>query len=289
MKTQEVCEICSGPMRRWHIGGGSFLLKCENCEHMKRDIMLCPAKARESARGGNDFADRVRLYLSRKRLMRIVPSLSDKKTILEVGFGKGELLKSFLSRGHEAHGVEPEYSEVKTDAALEHGLTIIFEKLEDAHLPNEKFDLIYALHVVEHLENVHLALRKCFDSLKRGGLLFLVTPNGISSSLRIFGQNWWYLEDPTHCRFFSPTSIRIALEEAGFGGIQVRKAVWDSITLENNSLLRSLRKETDTEATYDRKFAVLLNAALLPISFTRRILRSDITPSMEIVAKKGGS
>jgi SAM-dependent methyltransferase len=62
--------------------------------------------------------------------------------------------------------------------------------------------------LVEHLDDPAAVFRTCHRALRPGGILYLVTPNAGSGGLRVFGESWWNLEDPTQVRFFTPPSAR---------------------------------------------------------------------------------
>ena len=77
-------------------------------------------------------------------------------------------------------------------------------------------DLVYGVHVIEHVDDVRRTLEVARSVLAPGGRLVLVTPAADSWGLRLFGESWWLLEDPTHVRFFTMRSLRLACEGAGF-------------------------------------------------------------------------
>jgi predicted SAM-dependent methyltransferase len=59
-------------------------------------------------------------------------------------------------------------------------------------------------------------IKKCYEALSEGGIIFITTPNTSSFGHRIFKGNWRGLEPPRHIFIFSPASIRKILEDAGF-------------------------------------------------------------------------
>ena len=52
--------------------------------------------------------------------------------------------------------------------------------------------------------------------LKPGGVLLLRTPNIDSWEASVFRGNWYGLDAPRHFFLFSPGTMRVALEKAGF-------------------------------------------------------------------------
>jgi len=80
----------------------------------------------------------------------------------------------------------------------------------DAHrLPfrDDVADRIYAIHVIEHLEDPKQFLRECYRVLRRGGMVMLVTPNFLSRNA---------FADPDHKHVFNFFKLRKMLREVGF-------------------------------------------------------------------------
>jgi SAM-dependent methyltransferase len=67
----------------------------------------------------------------------------------------------------------------------------------DVTIPKGHFEEILARHVLEHITDLWMAMRSCFDALADGGLLRIVVPYDLS-----YGA--W--QDPTHVRAFNERS-----------------------------------------------------------------------------------
>jgi len=81
--------------------------------------------------------------------------LKEKRRILEIGFGNGELLGYFRAQGHQVVGVE--INDALVDRAKNSGYTAYSGAVWDiAELQSEKFDLIVAFAVAEHMGYVEL-------------------------------------------------------------------------------------------------------------------------------------
>jgi len=285
LNKQEICEACGHFMLEWNISSNCTLLKCPQCFHIKRDLELCNAQRREHAWGGSELFDEIRAFLTRRRLNKLL-SKNKRLSLLEIGFGSGKILVKFLEKGHKVHGVEADLLEIHIDELLKKYGTLHFGKIENIQLPKEEFDLIYGIHVIEHLDNPAEVFKKCHDALKKEGILYFITPNSTSKGLTIFKDKWWNLEDPTHIRFFSPQSIKIMLNRAGFRKIEIGIPVWDSLTLEINSLLRFLRWNSKEHGVLSKKYAKLVDAFLLPFFIVIRMFYPILSPSLEVIAWK---
>lgn len=280
------CEVCGRSLVVQRLARECFLHRCPICGHVVRDVHLCPAGARDQVYGGSEKFDRYRLFFTRRKLLQLLPQLAKPKPlhVLEVGFGDGQLLRSFQRRDHQVYGVEVGQPQgLQVDQLRYLGAHLFYEGLERAGLPSERLDLIYMIHVVEHLENPLSCFRRLSAAARKGALLYLVTPNGRSAGLRIFGESWWHLEDPTHLRFFTPQSICACLRKAGFTPVRVGAPLLDSMTLEVNSLVRLFHRQG---AVMDHVLVRALDLLLLPAALLARVLWRDIRPSMEVIARK---
>jgi len=206
--------------------------------------------------------------------------------MLEIGFGGGRMLAEFLRKGHRVHGIEAGYLETHTDDLLKKYGHLQAGKIEEIRLPAEKFDLIYGIHVIEHLDDPSDVFKKCHNALKNEGVIYFITPNARSMGLTIFRDTWWNLEDPGHRRFFSPRSIHIMLLEAGFSGTEIRIPLWDSVTVEINSILRAFRSHSREHGILEEKYSKLVDVFLLPFSMVLRIFLPRLSPSLEVIARK---
>ncbi len=281
------CGICGGTFKKGKLGSSCTLIRCTECGLIIRDLRLCEGKARNDIEsGGSEVLDVVRLSLMKKYMLARVSKYfsSDKLRMLDVGFGGGFLLEKFAQMGNIVWGIDS--SERRIDdlnLKLKYSDNIRIENgfIEDVNLPQNFFEVTYMIHIIEHLKDPIGSLAKINSSLKKGGVLFLVTPDAASKSLDLFKEDWWYFEDPTHYQFFSPLALYKLLRKTGFNIIEIKKIPLESFTLEANSLLRFVGLET---LNYS-----LRNIFTLILSFFFNILRLVVPkmhPSICILARK---
>ena len=280
------CESCSIPMSDWAISANDTLDYCETCQHIQRNMTKCLAGARDHAWGGVGLFDKVRSFLTLRSLKKKLDLQNTKEplSILDIGFGAGLLLKYFVENNHNCAGIEAELLEVPHAKMLQEKAKLSFSNAEDADF-GENLDLIYAIHVIEHLQAPQYVFEKCAQALKKGGQVYFMTPNAESSALKIFKDKWWNLEDPTHIRFFSQQSVNLMLEKAGFTDVKVTIPRWDSLTIEANSVMRAFSKSSQ-HGVLSGKLGLLAILALFPFFLLLRFPWRKISPSIEITATK---
>jgi len=142
--------------------------------------------------------------------------------ILDIGCGGGILSEPLARLGGDVVGADPAVPNI--EAAKVHaagaGLRLDYrattaEALADA---GERFDLVLAMEVVEHVADVALFVQRCAEMVKPGGLLIGATINRTLKSfvLAIVGAEYVlrWLPRGTHRwdRFVTPNEFEAALE-----------------------------------------------------------------------------
>jgi len=145
--------------------------------------------------------------------------------ILDIGCGGGILCEPLARLGAAMVGVDP--SAANIEAARRHaaaGALAIDYRASTADAlaaAGERFDLVLAMEVVEHVSDAGLFVRRCADMVKPGGLMIAATLNRTlkSFALAIVGAEYVlrWLPRGTHRweRFVTPDELEIAFEKAG--------------------------------------------------------------------------
>ncbi|OIP97082.1 hypothetical protein AUK40_04095 [Candidatus Wirthbacteria bacterium CG2_30_54_11] len=155
------------------------------------------------------------LYEDQKRYL---PYLTGSTQVLDIGCGRGELLKLLRENGIGVKGIDIDRDMI--EYCQKDGLDV---ELVDANtylekVKNSSLDGIIALQVVEHLHNKYLIefIRLAYQKLKKGGCIILETPN--PQNLGVF-VNSFYL-DLSHQKPVHPKTLGFILETEGFSSIE---------------------------------------------------------------------
>ncbi|MCC6217392.1 MAG: class I SAM-dependent methyltransferase [Polyangiaceae bacterium] len=127
--------------------------------------------------------------------------------VLDFGGGNGALLATFVEHGYRAGVVD--YVPHAVPGVERLGSTL------DEVPPEQRFDVVLASHVLEHLAAPVAVLERLRDRLAPGGVLVVEVP------LEIVGGLPRFEEPVTHVSFFSEDSLSVALERAGLEVLQV--------------------------------------------------------------------
>jgi SAM-dependent methyltransferase len=138
--------------------------------------------------------------------------------LLEFGCGPGGYLLWMAHQGWSVVGIETSEEAAQTARSL--GLLVHVGPLETAPDPEAPYDLSVGWMVVEHLHDPVKALRNVAAWTRDAGWLAISVPNADSREFSFFGDSWFALELPRHLYHFTPQTITLLLEKAGW---QVRR------------------------------------------------------------------
>jgi 2-polyprenyl-6-hydroxyphenyl methylase/3-demethylubiquinone-9 3-methyltransferase len=148
--------------------------------------------------------------------------------MLDIGCGGGLLSEPLARLGAQMVGADPAQENIAAASAhaQESGVAIDYRATtaEDLAAVKERFDMVLAMEVVEHVSDVELFVKTCAAMVKPGGLMIAATLNRTfkSFALAIVGAEYVlrWLPRGTHQwdKFVTPNELEIAFER---GGLQV--------------------------------------------------------------------
>lgn len=154
--------------------------------------------------------------------LKIIKRLISKPggSIFEIGPGNAELLSKLKSKGFTVSGIEP--GNAGRECALKNwGIELKDGFAKDISF-DQKYDLIIARYVLEHVNKPKDVLQNIFESgLPPGGSLLLKIPNMSSWEAKFFGRYWCGWDEPRHRVHFTPEGIKNLLAQIGYINIQI--------------------------------------------------------------------
>lgn len=145
------------------------------------------------------------------RRLRLLPPPAPGAHLLDVGCGPGAGLVAATSLGYEAFGLDP--SPAAVAAARERfGERVRLGTLPDRPFPERSFEVLTLFDVVEHLHDPRRLARDLDAHLAPGGRVLIATPNCESLLARLSGRRWVSYKIPEHVVFYSPRTLRAALD-----------------------------------------------------------------------------
>lgn len=151
-------------------------------------------------------------YVWRARIENI-KRFKSRGEFLDVGCSFGGFLNCAREAGFRVTGVE--ISAYSAKVASERGVRIYTGEFLDADLPENFFDVVTLVEVIEHLSEPKLVFQKLNRILKPGGLLLIQTANFEGWQAIKAGASYHYYL-PGHFYYYSESNLKKILDRSGF-------------------------------------------------------------------------
>jgi 2-polyprenyl-3-methyl-5-hydroxy-6-metoxy-1,4-benzoquinol methylase len=223
--TNEFCPVCkSREHAHFHTVRGHDVVRCRDCRFLFTRVVPSDNELHEHYRQkycntAGEFRPRTTyhrrlkyqaLRYAMRWWCRDVPQIK----LLEIGCHQGDLLAAVRNdRKFNAHGID--LAQRPLDYARSQGLSVELTDLESRRFDDNSFDMIVALHVLEHVQNPERLVGEIRRILKPGGKFFAVMPCSGHIKARLAGVNWHYLTPPQHLWYFTPHTLAMFVERMG--------------------------------------------------------------------------
>lgn len=189
--------------------------QCKNCGHGFIENILPDSFYEEFTVALDDKTDEYRENVRNAGFDRIINRLleitnNDNESILEIGSGRGYLLKQALSKFNYALGIEP--SKVEAEVARKMNLNIIVDFFGRENAIDRQFSSFVSTMVFEHLPNPKEAVSYAYELLKDGGSGMIQVPN----AQRTYFRKVYFDIYPQHLHYYTPMSLMKLVTDAGF-------------------------------------------------------------------------
>ena len=172
--------------------------------------------------------------------------------ILDIGCGGGLISEPMTRLGGLVTGIDASEKNIKIAQlhSKKNNLNINYINKSPEQLKDyEKFDVILNLEIVEHVDNVNLYIKSCYDLLKVGGIMFTATLNRslMSYFKAIVGAEYIlrWLPIGTHDwnKFIKPEELEKLLLNEKFSTIDIKG-------LEFNPIFNKWKRSDDLSVNY---------------------------------------
>lgn len=125
--------------------------------------------------------------------------------LLDVGCGDGFFLIEARKRNWKVFGTE--FTHKAIDVCLQKGIQMTKSPLNPQHYHPESFDVITSFEVIEHINTPQTELQSFYSLLRKGGALYITTPNFNSLSRIILKAKWNVIEYPEHLSYYTVQTL----------------------------------------------------------------------------------
>lgn len=208
-------------------------------ERAERYIEACgeyvaPSERERLSKNWEKKADQARGVIEDFRVRATDPS---GKRILEIGFGSGVHVAAFARAGAQVAGLEvnPVLKDIAQEYLAQQGVVADLQLYDGDNVPypDNTFDCIYAISVLEHTSHPRALIHEAARVLKPGGVFYLAFPNrwaprethtgfwflsylprgAAAWVLRLFGRN---TVEELNLHFVSYPALRRLMRGSGF-------------------------------------------------------------------------
>lgn len=139
--------------------------------------------------------------------------------LLDVGCGPGLFLTEAKKRGWEVYGTE--FTDKQITYLQEKGISTFQGKLNSTSFEENMFDVIISSEVMEHINNPVEEVGYFHRFLRKGGLLYITTPNFNAIERYLLKGNYNVIAYPEHLCYYTPKTIHLLLSNNGFKKMKI--------------------------------------------------------------------
>ena len=140
--------------------------------------------------------------------------LKQTNSLLDVGTGSAFFAEIALKRGWNVFGTE--LTDATIRKAEQKGIKMSKGKLEDIHFESNFFDLVVGIEVIEHVSFPKDFVSEIHRSLRKGGAVYISTPNFNSLLRRRLKGKFDVIEYPNHLSYFTAKTLNSLVTSNGF-------------------------------------------------------------------------
>lgn len=146
-------------------------------------------------------------------LKKILPFVSSRGKLLEVGSYYGVALSVAKEYGYDVYGVEPS-SKARQMAKEKFGVNTLAPTLAELEGYESEFDIVTSWDVLEHMVHPMKELALVSDKLQEGGVFAFSTLDFGNWYPKLLGEKWPWMMD-MHIYYFDQKDIKYMLQKSG--------------------------------------------------------------------------
>jgi 2-polyprenyl-3-methyl-5-hydroxy-6-metoxy-1,4-benzoquinol methylase len=190
--------------------------------------------------------------------------------MLDVGCGPGLFLIEAKKRGWEVYGTE--FTDNQLAYLHDKGINTLKGKLTNDSFEDELFDVIISSEVIEHINNPLEEMKHFHRLLRKGGLVYITTPNFNAIERFLLKGDYAIIEYPEHLCYYTPKTIDLLLTNNGFNKLKITTTgvsiarIKKSIKRKNNESIEHVSSDESIreqlEFGYKRYIKLFINGML---------------------------
>jgi len=166
----------------------------------------------------------LKIETGNRRLKRIMKYGVNVGSCADVGCATGAFMESAQNFGFEVKGFE------LSESAINLAPEGIREKIIKADInsylesSSEKYDLVTAYDILEHVQDPKAFLRGLMGLLNPGGVIAIATPDTEHFLRKLLGRSWPMLQPMQHTFLFGRAGLSRLMQDVGFADVRAEAA-----------------------------------------------------------------
>lgn len=210
------CLLCNStklkPLDRYR---KDFLVQCGNCDFVFSNKIPTQQQLLDYY-GKYPIAESLSAITAKRydEWLETFESFRKTNNILDVGCGDGYFLQSAKAKGWNVFGTE--FTSRQVENCKSKGITMHSGVLDVTNYEPEFFDVIVSIEVIEHINNPNDELKKFNTLCRKGGAVYVTTPNFNALSRNYLKDKWNILAYPEHLSYYTKKTLSFVFERNGF-------------------------------------------------------------------------
>ncbi|MEO8150204.1 MAG: methyltransferase domain-containing protein [Bacteroidia bacterium] len=134
--------------------------------------------------------------------------------IIDIGCGNGYFLDRAKAKGWNVYGTE--FTQRQVDIATAKGINMSLGGLDVKNYQPGFFDVIVSIEVMEHINNPNEELQRFSMICRKGGAVYITTPNFDALSRYYFKNHWNIFAYPEHLCYYTKKTLSKLFKQNGF-------------------------------------------------------------------------
>lgn len=191
-------------------------------------------------------------------------NFTDGDFVLEVGCGEGKMCNMLANRGFKIDAVDISGEAIKLALKNNNKVNYVWGDVFSLRSKSNKYDVVYSLHVMEHIKEFGKNIVEIKRILKKGGKFVVRIPNSDSFEAKIAGEKWFHWDEPYHVNHWKYGEFSQILLEHGYKNIKLNFGLFEYKQVLLYSILSRLG--FNMKKTWIRILVVPLQIVFVPIS-----------------------
>jgi 2-polyprenyl-3-methyl-5-hydroxy-6-metoxy-1,4-benzoquinol methylase len=192
-----------------------YLVNCKNCGFVFSQAIPTAEELENHYKGygRNDYLSPITIKRYHELLDKMEPYRKTNR-LIDVGCGIGYFLEVAKERGWEVYGTE--FTDEAVEICQNKGISMHQGPLDPENYQGISFDIITSFEVIEHINNPIEELTHFYELLRKGGLVYVTTPN-FNSLLRYrLKEKYNVIAYPEHLSYYTPKTLKKVFRNTGF-------------------------------------------------------------------------